>query len=262
MNAFNPILRQLKAMPLFAGMFDEHLGLLSQLVKPMSFKSRAIIFEEGDDVDDVDGLYFIVRGRVEISTCTSGSESDDVDGQIVHLLYDGDFFGEYGLITGKERNACATAALDTEVLRLSKSNYFYYRQHRQEFTLALHDVLFAGMSQRQVHANVMMLLRKISPVRRRLMKFLLLMARPSNESIHAAVIDHLNYSQVAVMLGVERRAIGRGLKELENQRLIERKEHQPKHILIPCMRQLEYVYEQEKGESEGSIREREVGSGG
>src|SRR5689334_4472098 len=141
MTTYDTIMRDLAAMPLFATMEREHLDRLSHMLYPRTFAARAQLFNEEDEVTDNDGLYVIVQGRVEISTYTSGSESDEVRNQIVQLLYAGDFFGEYGLITGSRRNASATAAVDTEALVLPKCVYQYYRTHLMEFTLALQDVL-------------------------------------------------------------------------------------------------------------------------
>jgi ATP/ADP translocase/HEAT repeat protein len=107
----------LKSAPVFERVSGEDLAALARVAEVQTYGSGQDVFHEGELGD---ALYVIVRGRIGIS---SGGE---------HLadLGPGEAFGEMAVLDEVPRSATATAADDTEVLRIG-SEEFYEILHEQ-----------------------------------------------------------------------------------------------------------------------------------
>src|SRR5947207_15257253 len=92
----------LRQVPLFAGLDDESLEMLSLRCRRRSFGPREALFRKGDAGQT---LYVIVSGRVRIETLTPS-------GQVVQIAerVSGEAFGELALFDGKPRMADAVTA--------------------------------------------------------------------------------------------------------------------------------------------------------
>lgn len=248
----NLIYKSLEVMLPFTHFPKKYLDTLSRDMYLKHFPARSRILCEDDDREDDQGLYVILEGRVEIWITTQ--PSDGYGGRcerLIHLLYENDFFGEYALTTGKPRNATAIAGICTHALILPKSCYRRYYEQDPQFTLALHEVLFTGMGQRQIRSNDLAALHHISPIRLRLIKFLTMMAHPASnqdnvpQELREYVVDHLSGSQIADMLCTERTTVSETLQLLEKEGIIWVERRRNNHIHIPSLDVLNTVFENE-----------------
>ena len=95
-------------IPLFEGLSEENLKLLSQIVREKSYERDETIFDEGDEAD---GLYVVEDGRVKIYKLSfEGKE------QILHIFGAGEPFGEVAVFAGIKFPAYSQAMEKSKIL--------------------------------------------------------------------------------------------------------------------------------------------------
>lgn len=102
----------LQNIPLFSGLMDSDLELISQNGKRKFFPKGSIVFNEGDMED---GLYIVITGKAKAVLI-------DEEGRelILSIFERGDFFGEMAIFDEQPRSATVEAIEDTTFLVLSK----------------------------------------------------------------------------------------------------------------------------------------------
>ena len=105
---------RLKTIPLFSHLDPERLSSLAQRTLQEKFKDGEDIVVQGEPGDK---LYLITRGAADVLVDDGGGR------QRVNTLKEGDFFGEYALLTGGERTATVRTTQPTEVYSLSKDEF-------------------------------------------------------------------------------------------------------------------------------------------
>jgi len=223
----------LSKMPGFRDLSTTHQKQLARCMCVEERSARAHIFYDNDLGN---GMYLIVDGRVEITVWMGHGKARRES--MLQLLYAGDFFGEYSMITGKARVASAVTAIPTKLLFLPNSEYLHIRETDYALTLALHDRLFEGMYVRQQRNNELTRLLRIFPVELRMIRFLTLMARPHEDLSSVYVLDHLTVEQIATFLNVRRQTLSTALKVLKDAQLIDIERHRNNTILVRDMKQL------------------------
>lgn len=95
-------------IPLFEGLSEENLKLLSQIVREKNYEKDQTIFNEGDVAD---GLYVVEDGRVKIYKISfEGKE------QILHIFGAGEPFGEVAVFAGMKFPAYAQSMEESKIL--------------------------------------------------------------------------------------------------------------------------------------------------
>jgi CRP-like cAMP-binding protein len=92
---------RLKKVALFECLLPEQLAQVARIVEQVEVNPSAKIFAHGDRADR---FYFIVQGRVRISTQVPGFGEEALT-----ILESGDYFGEMALIDDLPRSADAIA---------------------------------------------------------------------------------------------------------------------------------------------------------
>jgi CRP/FNR family cyclic AMP-dependent transcriptional regulator len=108
------IIRSLAEIPLFAGLNEQELSVVSERVRQRRYKEGDTIFHRDDPGV---ALYVILSGKVKIH-----NETPDGGDLMIAVLTPGDFFGELAVIDGEERSADATTLEPTELLMLTKQD--------------------------------------------------------------------------------------------------------------------------------------------
>lgn len=137
-----PVRNSLK-IPLFSDLTaSEFVSVLGKLTI-RRFPAGTLICEEGDMGNS---MFVISEGIVEVFT-------KDIDGTRLTLarLKGGDFFGEYSLITQKERNASVLAKTDLEVLEITADDFAVISMAHPRIWTVLEDYL----RRRMVHTIMM-----------------------------------------------------------------------------------------------------------
>ena len=95
---------------LFSAFSDSRLERIHAVARPVECERNFVIFEEGDEADD---LFVVKRGRVAI-----GRKSADGRESLVAMMGPGDLFGDMPLFDDGDRSALARALERTDLLRI------------------------------------------------------------------------------------------------------------------------------------------------
>lgn len=104
----------LKKLHLFRSLSDEQLTSVAEEMQEISYPEADTVFAQGTPADS---LYLIYQGRV---TITRHTKKKDVK---IATLVRGDYFGEQGLLTGKNRSATVKADKGTLLLMLPRERF-------------------------------------------------------------------------------------------------------------------------------------------
>jgi len=102
-------------IPLFRDLAPELLAIVAAEATPRHAAAGDVLFEMGDNGEE---LFVVTRGLVQI-VLPGASGAEDV----VAELGEGRWFGEMAIITGEPRSATARAAVDTELLVLTRNSF-------------------------------------------------------------------------------------------------------------------------------------------
>lgn len=105
---------RLKTIPLFSHLDPAALTALAGQSMQEKFQHGEDIVRQGQPGDK---LYLITRGAADVIVSDNGVE------RRVNTLKEGDYFGEYALLTGEERTATVRTTQATEVYSLAKSDF-------------------------------------------------------------------------------------------------------------------------------------------
>jgi len=105
----------LRSMPLFAGCSDEDIAALVAALRPERVGSGQPIIRQGERGDRA---YLVRSGEIEV-----WRQGDDGRERLVAELHRGDYCGEYALLRGEPYDATYRAAIDSELLVMSRSDF-------------------------------------------------------------------------------------------------------------------------------------------
>lgn len=106
--------QQLRAVPLFSRLIDVLIERLAGQFKPVSYKMRELIVQQGDEADR---FFIVASGKVEIF-CRG-----PVGNSVLRMLGPGSYFGEVGLVRAGGRTASAQAMAPTVLLALERAHF-------------------------------------------------------------------------------------------------------------------------------------------
>lgn len=107
--------RYIRAVPLFAGLGDDELALLSQHARRRVFEDAEVLFLQGDPGH---GLFIIINGAITLDRTNSF-------GEVIHIARrgPGDHVGEMALLDGQPRSTDGRAIGYTETLLLDREGF-------------------------------------------------------------------------------------------------------------------------------------------
>ncbi|NNJ13445.1 Crp/Fnr family transcriptional regulator [Chloroflexales bacterium ZM16-3] len=203
-------LELLRGVPMFAGLEDEHMRLLSASLGSQAFERGAMIFHQGSVGNT---LYLIVRGQVRIYTNSQlGQEIS------VMLFRDGDFFGELSLLDGHERSASAVAMRATTTLTLHRAAFLQAIRTYPEIAVTVLEQLSARLR----HTNTYIEHLASTSAPQRVIRTLLDLADQHGvlEQGTTRIDLHLTQDDLASLAGTTRETVNRVLGGLRDQGLI------------------------------------------
>ncbi len=115
----------LEQTPLFKGADPMLINAVIMAFKSRSFTAGQTIIKEGDTAGE---MYIICRGSVEVT---------DKNGQHLKHLYDGEYFGEIGLLHASPRTANVVATNQCDLFVLEKSDFNRIMQDNPQFAGAI-----------------------------------------------------------------------------------------------------------------------------
>ncbi len=175
------------------------------------YPAKSTIIYAGDKSDS---LYYIVRGSVTVLI-----EDDEGREMIVAYLNDGDFFGEMGLFDQEDsRSAWVRAKSECEVAEISYSKFQEIAGDNPEFVFAL-----SSQMARRLRATT----RKVGDlafldVTGRVARTLLDLCKEPDAITHPDGMQiKITRQEIGRIVGCSREMVGRVLKTLEDQGLVE-----------------------------------------
>src|SRR6266550_6165613 len=119
----------LRQVPLFESLDDKAAKELCELLEPVDFKAKTVLFHAGDAGD---AMYLIEHGKVRI--CVQAKDGHEVT---LATLGRGDFFGEMALLDGERRSADAVVAEDSRLALLSREHFLSFVRSSPDVALEL-----------------------------------------------------------------------------------------------------------------------------
>ncbi len=132
----------LKSMDVFAGLSEDDLNRIADLLKEKKLSKDTIIFRQGEAGD---ALYVILGGRVRCTAVDAVGRE-----KVMGFFTEGQSFGEMGLLTGEPRSATMQAVTDVRVLMLRKDDFDSFLDHNVQVMLHMMKVI----ARRQAATNV------------------------------------------------------------------------------------------------------------
>ena len=106
----------LKNNQIFQGLNDEEVNEIASICHEKDFTNGSTIFEEGSSGT---AMYFLLQGQVDIQM----SMGSDTELATVHVVKEGDVFGELSLIDKAPRSAFTKAAGDSKTFILEAAKF-------------------------------------------------------------------------------------------------------------------------------------------
>ncbi len=135
--------RQLAHIPLFQGLENGYLAQLARIAVKKFYRRGETVFSEGDPGI---GFHIITTGRIKVfKTSPDGKE------QILHIMSQGEPFGEVPVFTGQRYPANAEALTDTGTLFIPRDDFIALIRTEPSVALSMLSVLsmrlkrFAGL---------------------------------------------------------------------------------------------------------------------
>lgn len=199
----------LRTVPIFLELTDADLNSLAQLTSRRKYAKDAVVFFENDPGDS---FFMIIEGRIKVTIL-----GDDGREIILTMLGPGDFFGEMSLLDDEPRSATAIAAVDCELLSLSRTD-FQTVATKRSITRGLIKVLTARLRRANQQISTLALLDVYGRVARAIVD----MAKDEGRRLKDGRIAFRRptHQEIANRIGTTRETVTRMLKDLARQGLI------------------------------------------
>ena len=197
----------LRNVPLFAGLDEQHLGLLARVIVRKEAPRNTKIISAGDPTDS---LYIVIYGRLKV--LMSDEQGREV---ILSILGPGEFFGEMGLLDDSPRSASVVSLETCELLSISKDDF--KRALAENFELSL--TVMRGLVRRLREADRKIGSLALMDVYGRVARLLLEMAEDVDGE--KVVVRKLSKKDIAKMIGASREMVSRVMKDLQAGGYIE-----------------------------------------
>ena len=199
----------LRTVPIFVELTDADLASLAQLTSHRKYAKDAVVFFENDPGDS---FFMIIEGRIKVTIL-----GDDGREIILTMLGPGDFFGEMSLLDDEPRSATAIAAVDCELLSLSRTD-FQTVATKRSITRWLIKVLTARLRRANQQISTLALLDVYGRVARAIVD----MAKDEGRRLKDGRIAFRRptHQEIANRIGTTRETVTRMLKDLARQGLI------------------------------------------
>lgn len=188
----------ISSFSLFQSLSPEELDILETSMTRKRAGAKHLIFLEKDEAD---AIYFIINGAIRIfKTSPEGKEVT------LALLFEGDFFGETGILTDGYRTAGAETLEPCDLLVLEKERFIGILKEHGEITLKL----FKEVSRRLTFTNEQLESLINRDIQARV-----------KESLRRYEGVRLTHQEIANIVGSTRESVSRALLKLQESGEIE-----------------------------------------
>ena len=207
------LIEQMADTPLFEGATNETIAKLAKRGRVRSYRRNTYLFHQGDDSPDV---YFLLSGRVEISSLSS-----DGHRQLHTTLEIPQFFGELGVLGDQPRSAAALALEETEAWQAGGELFLNFLVEEPSAASALLRALARQVLSQEAFVEDLLYL----DLKGRVAKRLLQLVSPSLDELPAdgAVVPSIvTHADLASLCGGSRENVTRILSDFQRRGFVER----------------------------------------
>lgn len=188
-------------------------GELSKLLATCfigSYVKNRTIFVRGEEGDR---LYAILKGRVKISIFSE--EGREI---VLAVMREGDFFGEIAFLDGSYRTADATVVEDSEILSISRGDFFPLLDSHPDIYMKIIRVLCERLRQTNETIEDSIFLTISARCAKTLMKLAASYGQPFGEALRISI--KISQQELANIIGTSREVVNRHLRQLQNDDVI------------------------------------------
>jgi CRP/FNR family transcriptional regulator len=199
----------LRRVPYFAALPDDLLGDLAKLAAQRRYARGQVIFVEGDPCA---GLHIVAEGVVRIYKLSAQGRE-----QVLQQVEPGNTFNEVAVWDGGPNPASAMAATEVSLCIIPREAVHRLALQRPELAWALLE----SIARRTRHLVMMVEDLALRSVKGRVARLLLAEAARTAEAGELKRDQMMTQAEMAARLGTVREMIGRALRDLADQELIE-----------------------------------------
>jgi CRP/FNR family transcriptional regulator len=198
-------------VPIFENLNNEELLKIVKTINHKEYAKGAVVFTEGNVANT---LFFINEGKIKLYKYTKDGKE-----QILHVLSEGDFFGELELIKPSKYRFNSKAIIDTKICTLTKDEMKEIMMKNPEIGIKVLETVGERLS--KVESLVQNL--ATNDVDSRMAYLLTDLMEKYGENIEKNISIELPLSreEMANFIGVTRETISRKLKKFEDEKLIK-----------------------------------------
>jgi len=207
------LLEGMARTPLFEGASEDTISRLAAQGVLRRFRRGTYLFHQGDEAPDV---YFLVTGRVEISSLSSNGHRQ------LHTTLDApQFFGELGVLGDQPRSAAALALEDSEVWRAGGPVLLDFLIEEPAAARSLLRALARQVLSQEAFVEDLLYLDLKGRVAKRLLQLVSpsLDELPSDGAVVPSIVTH---ADLASLCGGSRENVTRILSEFQRRGIVER----------------------------------------
>lgn len=200
-------LSQLPAMPIFQGLSEPALILLSRIVEVREFSTGENVFTEGSDSA---GFYIICKGRVKVYKLSAEGKE-----QILHIAGPKELLGAVSAFSGTPYPAFADAMEKTKVFFFPRKDFLELIRNEPSVVLNM----MANLAMRLQHFTRMIDSLSLKEVPGRLAAYLLYLC--DQTGCGGLVEIDISKGQLASILGTIPETLSRILRKMSEKGIIE-----------------------------------------
>jgi CRP/FNR family transcriptional regulator len=208
-----PILDLLRRVPYFAGLSDEALAALARVAGARRYGRGQMIFLEGEPCA---GLFIVAAGEVKIFKLSAQGRE-----QILQQLGPGSTFNEVAVLDGGPNPASVSATADASLYHISRADVRRLARSYPDLAWALIE----SLARRTRHLVGMVEDLALRSVKARLARLLLVEAALGRDAGEIDRSHMVSQAEMAARLGTVREMVGRALRDLSDEGLIEFDRH-------------------------------------
>lgn len=191
----------LSRVPVFSQLRTEEVELLHGVMRSEQYSKGEVIFREGDRSDS---LFVLSRGIIKLTKLEDNGKE-----HIIRLLFTGDFFGQFSLLQEKPHYASASAADETGICRIHRSDFLEVLRRSPDTAARFMSALSGQLEEADSWAAVLTLLE----VDRRLARMLLYFRQRSAPSSSVFTLP-ISKKELASVIGTTPETLSRKLNQL------------------------------------------------
>lgn len=198
-------------VPIFENLNDEELLEIVKIINHKEYAKGDIVFSEGNVANT---LYFINEGKIKLYKYTKDGKE-----QILHVLSEGDFFGELELIKPSKYTFNSKAIIDSKICTLTKDEMREIMMKNPEIGIKVLETVGERLAKVESLAQNLATNDVDSRMAYLLIDLMEKYGEPTKENISLKL--PLSREEMANYIGVTRETVSRKLKKFEDEELIE-----------------------------------------